>query len=130
MGNAEQACATGIAGIASLTAPSLQTAAQTVEQAIAAQPGVKEGKTINEGPGKVGRVDGYRHRFTVVNPATTLKTEVAAMPTGPSGTDAQGNHHFSVILMEITTAPGAPKPDIIDLIVSSAQATTRGKPPA
>jgi hypothetical protein len=130
MGNAEQACATGIARIASLTAPSLQAAAQTVEQAIAAQPGVKEGKTISEGPGKVGRVDGYRHRFTIVNPATTLTTEVAAMPTGPSSADAQGNHYFSVILVEISTAPGAPKPDVIDSIVGSAQASTGGKPPA
>lgn len=120
MGNQEVSCATGLARIATLTAPSAEAAAHTVEHAVATAPGVKPGATISQGPGKVGLRDGYRHRFTFTNPAATLTSEIAAVPTGPTAPDAQGNHEFSIVLVWVSNKPGAPKPDVIDQIIGSA----------
>ena len=117
MGNQEVSCATGLARIATLTAPNAQAAAQTIEQAVDATSGVKPGVTISQGQGKVGRHDGYRHRFTFSNPGGTLTAEIAAVPSGPMAPDAQGNHEFSVVLVWVSSQPGAPKPDVIDQIV-------------
>lgn len=129
MGSQEVSCATGLARIATLTAPNAQAAAQTIEQAVDATPGVKPGATISQGPGKVGRHDGYRHRFTFSNPGGTLTSEIAAVPSGPMAPDAQGNHEFSVVLVWVSNQPGAPKPDVIDQIIGSAL-VSGGQPPS
>jgi hypothetical protein len=128
MGSEEVSCATGLARIASITAPDAQAAAQTIEQAVYSMPGVKPGATISQGPGKVGRHDGYRHRFTFSNTGGTLTSEIAAVPSGPTAPDAQGNHEFSVVLIWVSDKSGAPKPDVIDQIISSAL-VSGGQPP-
>lgn len=120
MGSGEVTCATGLARLATLAAPSADAAAQTVERAVATSPGVRPGSSISQGPGKVGHRDGYRHRFTFSNPSARLVSEVAAVPTGSSSPDAQGNHEFSIVLVWVSDAPGAPKPDVIDQIIGSA----------
>ncbi len=120
MGSQEVTCATGLARLATFAAPSLEAAAHSVEQAVGTAPGVKLGSTISQGPGKVGHRDGYQLRFNFSNPGAKLVSEIAAIPTGSSTPDAQGNHEFSVILVWVSDAPGAPKQDVIDQIVSSA----------
>lgn len=120
MGSQEVTCATGLARLATFTAPSAEAAAQSVEQAVGTAPGVKLGNIISQGPGKIGHRDGYQLRFDFSNPGAKLVSEIAAVPTGASSPDAQGNHEFSVILVWVSDAPGAPKPDVIDQIVGSA----------
>jgi hypothetical protein len=119
-GSQEVACATGLARLATFTAPSAEAAAQSVEQAVGTAPGVKLGNIISQGPGKIGHRDGYQLRFNFSNPGAKLVSEIAAVPTGASSPDAQGNHEFSVILVWVSDAPGAPKSDVIDQIVGSA----------
>lgn len=114
------ACATGLARIATFAAPSAEAAAQTVKRAVGTSPGVRLGSTISQGPGKVGHRDGYRLRFTFSNPSAELVSEVAAVPTGPSSPDAQGNHEFSMALVWVSNAPGAPNHEVIDQIIGSA----------
>lgn len=128
MGSQEVSCATGLARIATFTAPNAQAAAQIIEQAVTATPGVKPGATISQGPGKVGRHDGYRHRFTFSNPGGTLTSEIAAVPSGPMTPDAQGNQEFSVVLVWVSDKPGAPKPNVIDQIIASTL-VAGGQPP-
>ena len=120
MGSQEVTCATGLARLATFTAPSAEAAAQSVEQAVGTAPGVKLGNIISQGPSKIGHRDGYQLRFNFSNPGAKLVSEIAAVPTGASSPDAQGNHEFSVILVWVSDAPGAPKPDVIDQIVGSA----------
>jgi hypothetical protein len=120
MGSQEVTCATGLARLATFTAPSAEAAAQSVEQAVGTAPGVKLGNIISQGPGKIGHRDGYQLRFNFSNPGAKLVSEIAAVPTGASSPDAQGNHEFSVILVWVSDARGAPKPDVIDQIVGSA----------
>lgn len=120
MGNQEVTCATGLARLATFTAPSLEAAAQSVEQAVGTAPGVKLGNIISQGPGKVGHRDGYQLRFNFSNPGAKLVSEIAVVPTGSVSPNAQGNHEFSVILVWVSDAPGAPKQDVIDQIIGSA----------
>ena len=54
------------------------------------EPGITKGATLNQGPGKIGKRDGYRHRFTFTNPTTTLTAEVAAVPSGPTTPNPDG----------------------------------------
>ncbi|MFZ0119081.1 MAG: hypothetical protein WAN20_03040 [Pseudonocardiaceae bacterium] len=120
MGNAEVTCATGLARLATFAAPSAEAAAQTVQRAISTSPGVRPGNIISQRPGKVGHRDGQRLRFTFSNPTAKLVSEVAAVPTGALTPDAQGNHEFSIVLVWVSDAPGAPKQDTIDQIIGSA----------
>lgn len=131
MGRGEESCATGLVRIASLIAPNVQAAEHIVGQGIASTPGVKLGKSISEGPGKVGAHDGYRHRFSFSNPGATLTAEIAAVPSGPDKTDAHGNREFSVILAEVSDKSGAPDVSVLDDIIGSAKVSAGdGKPPA
>jgi hypothetical protein len=120
MGSREVACATGLARLATFAAPSAEAAARTVERAVTTSPGVRPGSTISQGPGKVGHRDGYRHRFTFSNSGAKLVSEVAAVPTGSPAPDGQGNHEFSIVLVWVSDAPGAPRQDVIDQIIGSA----------
>jgi hypothetical protein len=120
MGNAEVTCATGLARLATFAAPSAEAAAQTVQRAVSTSPGVRAGSITSQGPGKVGQRDGYRLRFTFANPNAKLMSDVAAVPTGSLTPDAQGNHEFSIVLVWISDAPGAPKQDAVDRIIGSA----------
>ncbi len=120
MGSQEVACATGLARLATFTAPSAEAAAKTVQQAVTTAPGVRSGSITSQGPGKVGHRDGYVIRFTFSNPGANLVSAVATVPTGPATPDPQGNHEFSAVLVWVSNAPGAPKPDVIDEILSSA----------
>lgn len=119
MGRNEVACATGLARIATTTAPTIDAAAEAVRQAVSSAPGVTPGPTISRGPASVGQRDGYRHRFTFSNQGGPLTAEVAAVLSGPAGPDAQGNHQFSVVLVWLTNKPGAPAPQAIDEVVNS-----------
>jgi hypothetical protein len=47
-------------------------------------------------------------------------SEIASVPTGSPTLDPQGNHEFSVVLVWVSDAPGAPKQDVIDQIIGSA----------
>ena len=129
MGSGEVSCASALARLATFSAPDEQAAARAVEHALASGAGVKLGATISRGPGKVGRRDGYLHRFSFTNPAAALTAEIAVVPTGPLAPDARGNHQYSVVLVWVSNKPGAPNPGVIDQIVGSAVAIG-GKPPA
>ncbi|MGH3766779.1 MAG: hypothetical protein ACRDTX_16785 [Pseudonocardiaceae bacterium] len=118
-GDGEVNCATGLARLATFAAPTAAAAAQTVQRAVTTSPGVHLGETTKEGPGTIDHRNGYRLRFSFSNPAAELVSEVAAVPTGSASPDAQGNHKFSVVLVWVSDAPGAPKPDVIDRIVGS-----------
>jgi hypothetical protein len=120
MGSQEVACATGLTRLATFTAPSAQAAAETVERAVTTSPGVRMGNITSQGPGKVGHRDGYRLRFTFSNAAAKLVSDVAVVPTGSPSPEAKGDHEFSVVLVWVSDAPGAPKQDVIDQIISSA----------
>lgn len=120
LGSGEVSCATGLARIATLTAASAQAAEATVEQVVTSTAGVKVGQSLSQGPGKVGRHDGYLHRFTYSNASANLTCEIAAVPSGPSKPDAQGNREFSVVLAWVSDQPTAPKPEAIDQIIGSA----------
>ncbi len=119
-GSQEVTCATGLARLATFAAPTAAVAAQTVQRSVTASPGVRLDDISSQGPGKIGHRDGYRLRFTFSNPAAKLVSEVATVPTGSSSPDAQGNHEFSVVLVWVSNAPGAPKQEVIDQIVGSA----------
>lgn len=120
LGSGEVLCATGLARIATLTAPSAQAAEATVEQVVTSTAGVKVGQSLSQGPGKVGHHDGYRHRFTFSNSSANLTCEIAAVPSGPLKPDAQGNREFSVVLAWVSDKPAAPKSEVIDQIIGSA----------
>jgi hypothetical protein len=128
MGSNETACSLGLARIATITAPNLEAAATAVEHAVTTSPGVTTGPTISAGPGKVGTRDGYLHRFTFSNPGAHLTSEIAAVPSGPQIPDAHGNHEYSLVLVWVSDKPGAPTPEAIDQIISSAL-VTGGVPP-
>jgi hypothetical protein len=119
MGSNETACATALARIATITAPDATAAEKAVEQAITTAPGVTKGTSLSEGPGKIGKRDGYRHRFTFSNPGAHLTADIAAVPSGPTTPDAQNNHEYSVVLVWVSDKPNAPQPDTIDHIIDS-----------
>lgn len=120
MGSQEVSCATGLARLATFGAASAEAAAQTVERAVISAEGVRSGNISSQGPGKVGHRDGYLLRFTFSNPGAKLMSEIASVPTGSPIPDPQGNHEFSVVLVWVSDAPGAPKQDVIDQIIGSA----------
>jgi hypothetical protein len=126
LGRNEVACATGLARVATFSAPSQAAAVQLVSRALTTEPGVTPGATVSEGPGTVGGLDGYRRRFTFRNPRAGLTAEVAAVASGSPVPDPRGNREFSVVLAWVSDQPGAPPADVIDRIVDSAQ--VRGGP--
>lgn len=121
MGRGEAQCALGLARIASYPAVSAQAAEEALEKVVLSGPGVTRGVSISQGPGKVGGVDGYRHRFEFTNPGAALTTELAAVPSGPSTLDANGNRLFSAVLVWVVKKPGAPELDVIDDIINSVK---------
>jgi hypothetical protein len=121
MGSAELSCALGLTRLASLTAPTAEAAVQAVEQSITSSPGVAVGATAVKGPGKVGRRDGFVHRFDFSNPSGKLTAEIAAVASGPTTPEANGDREFSVVLVWVSDASGAPAPAVIDEIVGSAK---------
>jgi hypothetical protein len=121
MGNAELSCALGLTRLASLTAASAEAAAQAVEKSITSSPGVTMGATATQGPGKIGRRDGYIHRFEFSNASGKLTCEIAAVASGPSTPEANGDREYSVVLVWVSDTSGAPSPSVIDEIVGSAK---------
>ena len=83
---------------------------------------------LNQGPAKIGKRDGYRHRFTFTNPTATLTAEVAAVPSGPTTPNPDGSLEYSIVLAWVSDKPEAPKPDVIDQIVDSTL-VYGGQPP-
>jgi hypothetical protein len=63
---------------------------------------------LPESPAKVGQRDGYRQTFGFTNQSGPLTAEVAAVLSGPTASDVEGNHEFSVVLVWVTRKPGAP----------------------
>jgi hypothetical protein len=120
MGSHEVDCALGLARVATMLSTSERDAQNTVEQAVLTAPGVTPGASISAGPTKVGPRTGYTHRFSFANASGSLTCEIAAVASGPSTADAQGNHEYSVILVWISSKPQAPSLDVIDRIVESA----------
>jgi hypothetical protein len=92
---------------------------------VTGSPKVTDVADISKGPAKL---DGYRHRFTFRNPGAVLTAEVAAVPSGPTASNAEGDLEYSVILVWVSDRPGAPKADVIDQIVGST--LVRGGVPA
>jgi hypothetical protein len=130
MGDAEVSCSTGLARIASLTAPTVQAADQAIYQAITSSPGITAGPTTSQGPGTVGaHIDGYIHRFSFSNPGATLTAAIAAVPSGPPTPGTTGNREFSLVLVWVSNKPGAPNPTVIDQIINSAKIATRAPAP-
>jgi hypothetical protein len=121
MGAHEVDCALGLARVATMLGSSARDAEQTVEQAILTSPGVTPGAWISTGPTRVGARSGYTHRFTFNNASGTLTCELAAVASGLSAADAQGNHEYSVILVWISGISQAPSLHVIDHIVESAE---------
>lgn len=128
MGDNEVSCALGLVRTATTTAPTIEEAAKAVEDAVTGEPGITKGATLNQGPAKIGKRDGYRHRFTFTNPTTTLTAEVAAVPSGPTTPNTDGSLEYSIVLAWVSDKPDAPKPDVIDQIVDSTL-VYGGQPP-
>jgi hypothetical protein len=128
MGENEVSCALGLVRTATTTAPTIEEASRAVEEAVTSEPGITKGATLNQGPGKIGKRDGYRHRFTFTNPTTTLTAEVAAVPSGPTTPNPDGTFEYSIVLAWVSDKQDAPKPDVIDQIVSSTL-VYGGQPP-
>jgi hypothetical protein len=130
MGDAETSCSTALARIASVSAPTVQAADQSIYQAITSSPGVTPGPTTAQGPGTVGaHVDGYIHRFSFANPAATLTAAIATVPSGQPAPNAAGNREFSLVLVWVSNKPGAPNPAVIDQIINSTKIATRTAAP-
>jgi hypothetical protein len=121
MGSAELSCALGLTRLASLTAANAEAAVQAVEQSITSSAGVTVGASTTKGPGKVGRRDGFVHRFEFSNSSGKLTCEIAAVASGPSTPEANGDREFSVVLVWVSDVSGAPSPGVIDEIVNSAK---------
>lgn len=119
MGANEVACATGLARIATITAKNGDEASKAVQQAITGAPGVTDVTDISKGPAKVGKRDGFLHRFSFKNPGTTLTAAVASVPSGPTAPLPDGSQEFSVVLVWVSDKPNAPKVEVIDEIVGS-----------
>lgn len=119
MGADEVSCALGLARIATIKAKSIEEAVTSVEQSVTGAPGVTDATTVHKGAGQVGKRSGYRDRFTFHNPGATLTSEIAAVPSGPTGADADGNFEFSVVLVWVSDRKHAPYPEVIDNIVGS-----------
>ncbi|MDQ2707562.1 MAG: hypothetical protein M3Z25_07950 [Actinomycetota bacterium] len=119
MGSDEIACSSGLARIATITAKNIQEATNAVQAAVTGATGVTDVTTVSKGPGKLGKRDGFLHRFTFKNPGATLTSEIAAVPSGPTTPDKEGNLEYSVVLVWISNKPDAPKVDDIDTIVNS-----------
>ncbi|WP_433802917.1 hypothetical protein [Actinomycetospora sp. CA-084318] len=127
LGRNEVACATGLARIATTTAPTAEVAAEGVRNAVSTAPGVTPGSSLSRGPARLAQRDGYRHRFTFSNQGGPLTAEVAALPTGAAAPDPQGNRSFSVVLVWLTTKPGAPAVEVIDEVVDSVNVLEAGR---
>jgi hypothetical protein len=119
MGADEVSCSLGLARIATITAKNVEEASNAVQAAVIGAPGVTDVADVSKGPGKVGKRDGFRHRFTFRNPGATLTSEIAAVPSGPTTPDAQGNLEYSVVLVWISDKKDAPKADDINGIIDS-----------
>lgn len=117
----EVSCARGLARTATFAAKSPEQAADVVRQSVLADRRISDVTDVSKGPGKVGSVDGFRYRFTFRNPKAKLTCEIAALASGPATPDPAGNAQYSVILVWVSDNPDAPKADIIDQIVGSAQ---------
>ncbi|MDT0351246.1 hypothetical protein [Pseudonocardia charpentierae] len=128
MGDNEVSCALGLVRTATTTAPTIEEAAKAVEDAVTGEPGITKGATLNQGPAKIGKRDGYRHRFTFTNPTANLTAEVAAVPSGPTTPNPDGTLEYSIVLAWVSDKPDAPKPDVIDQIVDSTL-VYGGQPP-
>jgi hypothetical protein len=128
MGDNEVSCALGLVRTATTTAATIEAAAKAVEDAVTGEPGISKGATLNQGPAKIGKRDGYRHRFTFTNPTATLTAEVAAVPSGPTTPNPDGSLEYSIVLAWVSDKPEAPKPDVIDQIVDSTL-VYGGQPP-
>jgi hypothetical protein len=119
MGAQEVACATGLARIATITAKNVEEANNAVQAAVVGAQGVTDVTEVSKGPGKIGKRDGFLHKFTFKNPGATLTAEVASVQSGPTNPLPDGNLEFSVVLVWVSDKPNAPKPEIIDEIVNS-----------
>jgi hypothetical protein len=119
MGADEVSCSLGLARIATITAKNVEEASNAVQSAVIGAPGVTDVADVSKGPGKVGKRDGFRHRFTFRNPGATLTSEIAAVPSGPTTPDAQGNLEYSVVLVWISDKKDGPKVDDINKIIDS-----------
>lgn len=119
MGAEEVACSLGLARIATITAKNIEEATNAVQAAVIGAPNVTDVADVSKGPGKVGKRDGFRHRFTFRNPGAALTSEIAAVPSGPTTPDAQGNLEYSVVLVWISDKKDAPKIDDINAIIDS-----------
>lgn len=119
MGSNEVGCALGLARIATITAKTIQDATHAVAQAVTSASGVTDVAVAGEGPGKLGKRDGYRERFTFRNPGAALTSEIAAVPSGPTTPDPQGDLEYSVVLVWVSNKDGAPKTDVINTIIDS-----------
>jgi hypothetical protein len=119
MGSDEVSCSLGLARTATITAKDIKDATHQVAQAVTSAQGVTDVAITSEGPGKVGKRDGYRERFSFKNPGAALTSEIAAVPSGPTTPDAQGNLEYSVVLVWVSNKDGAPKADIINTIIDS-----------
>jgi hypothetical protein len=119
MGADEVSCSLGLARIATITAKNVEEASNAVQAAVIGAPGVTDVADVSKGPGKVGKRDGFRHRFTFRNPGAMLTSEIAAVPSGPTTPDAQGNLEYSVVLVWISDKKDGPKADDINTIIDS-----------
>lgn len=119
MGADEVSCSVGLARIATITAKNVEEASNAVQAAVIGAPGVTDVADVSKGPGKVGKRDGFRHRFTFRNPGASLTSEIAAVPSGPTTPDAQGNLEYSVVLVWVSDKKDAPKVDDINTIIDS-----------
>ena len=119
MGADEVTCSLALARIATITAKNVQEASSAVQAAVIGAPGVTDVADVSKGPGKVGKRDGFRHRFTFRNPGATLTSEIAAVPSGPTTPDAKGNLEYSVVLVWVSDKKDAPKADDINKIIGS-----------
>jgi hypothetical protein len=113
-------CASAIAGVFSKQAPSAQTAAEAVEQAIAGQPGMQGATVTNKGPIQVAGRTGYYVRFTYSTANAKCQAETVAVETGPA---SSGMAPTSLIFVTVSDLAGAPPATVVDQIIGSAQLT-------
>jgi hypothetical protein len=78
------------------------------------------GQSTSRGPAKVGRRDGFLHRFQFSNPGAKLTAVIAAVQSGPLVPNPQGELEYSIILGWVSDKPDAPKVEVLDQIIASA----------
>jgi hypothetical protein len=120
LGEHEVDCSLALTRIATMIGPTAQAAEHSVEQAVLSGPGVRVGRSLHAGIRMVDGRPGYAHRFVFNNASGSMTCEIATVPSGPTAPDAHGDHEFSVIVVWVSSRPGAPSPDVIDHIVGSA----------